>query len=104
MSPTQTSGRDSFGWRLRCPFSLSADLRGGAEDSYGIEDRSSSKIKSKAASAEKAAGEAENRHESCRARQGRAGETGDEACREANGRRSAGRQAQSRQRQAAGEQ
>src|SRR5947209_8879794 len=24
MSPTQTSGRDSFGWRLRCPFSLSA--------------------------------------------------------------------------------
>ena len=43
MSPTQTSGLDSFGWRLRCPFSLSAALQAGAEDSYGIEDGSSSK-------------------------------------------------------------
>src|ERR1051325_5487618 len=26
MSPAQTSGLDSYGWRLRCPFSLSAAL------------------------------------------------------------------------------
>jgi hypothetical protein len=59
MSPTQTSGLDSFGWRLRCPFSLSPTPRGGAEDSYGIEDRdgieNGSKIKGKASGAEKGA-------------------------------------------------
>src|SRR3954453_17489379 len=31
MRPTQTSGRDSFGWRLRCPFSLSADPQQAAQ-------------------------------------------------------------------------
>ena len=48
---------------------------GGAEDSYGIEDRDrvqiGSKNKDKASGAEEAAGETEKRRENCRARQGR---------------------------------
>src|SRR5256885_12046126 len=100
MSPAQTSGRDSFGWRLRCPFRDLSTPRGGAEDSYGIEDRSSSKssskIKGKASGAEKGAGETEKRCES-RICQGAAGQTG--------GKGSASCQAcsrQARERQAAG--
>src|ERR1051325_5100657 len=75
MSPAQTSGLDSYGWRLRCPFSLSADLLGGAEDSYGIEGSSSSK-----SSKVKGEGPA-------------ASETGAEACRQ--GRSGQGRAGQS---------
>src|SRR4249920_1837836 len=52
MSPAQTSGLDSYGWRLRCPFSLSAARRRRAEDSYGIEDGSSSKNSSKSSKGE----------------------------------------------------
>src|SRR5436305_12192167 len=84
MSPTQTSGRDSFGWRLRCPFRYLPILRGGAEGSYGIEDRDrvqiGSKIKGKTSGSEEGAGETEKRGES-RVRQGGARQTGREACR-----------------------
>src|SRR5689334_18760701 len=103
MSPTQTSGRDSFGWRLRCPFRYPPTLSGGAEDSYGIEDRDriqiGSKIKGKAPGAEEAAREAEKRGESS-ARQGRSGQGGDQAGREGCVRR----KAQARIGQAAGQQ
>src|ERR1043166_1122731 len=92
MSPTQTSGRDSFGWRLRCPFRYPPARSGGAEDSYGIEERDGvqivSKIKGKARGGQEAAREAEERRQS-RARQGRSGQSRGEAGRESCGRREA---------------
>src|ERR1700752_2862102 len=47
MSPAQTPALIRDGWRLRCPFSLSAAPKACAEDSYGIEDGSSSSKSSK---------------------------------------------------------
>ena len=76
MSPTQTSGRDSFGWRLRCPFRY-PPTRGRRRGQLWHRRRrqqpkASSKIKDKASGAEEAAGETESAAKA-RARQGRAG-------------------------------